>query len=288
MIYSPKTKDELIELIKIKDNNTYFIAGGTDIIIKIKNKKLTDYNIIDLTKMSEFAKIEENDSTVSIGSIVTMTELTESELIKKYFHSVYQAAYHLGSEQIRNLATVGGNLANASQSADVLLALYSLNAKIKILNSLGEEKIIPIEELILGREKTSLADDEVIESIILEKKDNQITGFCKIGSRKAVTISKISCAVNLIVKDSEISNPTVYLGAVGVVPTRAKLIEEYLSSVLTSEIDLKKLQELASEEVDLAIPTRESRHYKRVAIKGLMDDLLQDLKLWIINLLEKT
>lgn len=279
MIYSPKTKDELIELLKIKDENTYFIAGGTDIIIKIKNKKLTDYNIIDLTKMREFAKIEENDSMISVGSIVTMTELIESEIIKKYFHSIYQSAYHLGSEQIRNLATIGGNLANASQSADVLLALYSLNAKIKILNSLGKEKIIPISELILGREKTSLSNDEVIESIILEKKDNQITGFCKIGSRKAVTISKISCAANLIKDEDKISSATVFLGAVGVVPTRANLIEKYLSSVLVNKIDLKKLQELASEEVDLAIPTRESRHYKRVAIKGLMDDLLQDLKL---------
>ena len=57
--------------------------------------------------MREFAKIEENDSMISVGSIVTMTELIESEIIKKYFHSIYQSAYHLGSEQIRNLATIG-------------------------------------------------------------------------------------------------------------------------------------------------------------------------------------
>lgn len=277
MIFSPKNIEELKELLSSKDSNTYFIAGGTDLIIKIKNKKITDYKIIDLTKVVEFKNIVEDESTVSIGSLVTMTELTQNKIIREQFNSIYKAAYHLGSEQIRNLATIGGNLANASQSADVLLSLYSLEADIKVLSASGDMRIIPIRELIVGKEKTSLQHDEVIAEIILKKDAQRITGFCKIGSRKAVTISKVSCAANLILEDNKISSAIVYLGAVGTTPTKAKLIEDYLTGKALNEIESSVLKDLGSEEIDLAIPTRSSRNYKRMAAKGLMEDLLQDL-----------
>lgn len=277
MLYSPKNKKELVEVLKVKDNNTYFIAGGTDLVIKIKNKKLTNYNLIDLTKIDDFKKIYITDEYVYIGSMVTMTELTKNDFIKKEFKSIHQAAYNLGSEQIRNLATIGGNIANASQSADVLLASYSLKAKVKVLNKNNEERIVPISDLVIGKEKISLESDEVITEVILERKKNRVTGFTKVGSRKAVTISKINCAIDLEISKGLIDYASLYFGAVGVVPTEAKLIEEYLKNKNLKDINVEELKNLATEEIDIAIPTRSSRHYKRMAVKGLIEDLIQGL-----------
>lgn len=277
MLYSPKNIKELIECLKKKDESTYFIAGGTDLIIKIKNNKLVDYSVIDLTKVEELKTIEETQDEVIIGSTVCMTDITNSKVISDNFKSVLQAAYHLGSEQIRNLATIGGNIANASQSADVLLALYSLDAKVIVLNSKGDRNTVSIRDLVIGKEKTSLKTDEVIIAIVLEKNNHRVSAFNKVGARKAVTISKVSCAVDLEV-DKVIKDASVYLGAVGLVPANAELIEDYLIGKQIEEIDVELVKELASQEIDLKIPTRSSRPYKRIAIKGLMEDLIQDIK----------
>ena len=205
-----------------------------------------------------------------------MTSLYRSEIVKTKLKAIYKAAYELGSDQIRNRATIGGNVANASQSADVMLALFAYDAKVKIFTK-DDEKIVDIRDFVIGREKTILNQDELISEIIVPKKD-RISAFRKVGSRIAVTISKVSCAIDMAVKDEKVSDISVYLGAVGVKPTNAKLIEEYFLNKKLSEIELSKLQDIAYKEIELAIPTRESKYYKRVAIEGLIEDILGDLR----------
>ncbi|NLD16453.1 MAG: carbon monoxide dehydrogenase [Tissierellia bacterium] len=276
MFYSPKNSSELLDILKFDLSNTYFIAGGTDLAINIKNHKLVDYDIIDLTKINEFHQITEDEKNVYIGAICTMTEICENELIKKHFYSVYRSAYELGSDIIRNGATIGGNIGNASQSADVVLALFAHNGKIEIMNSNGEVKILPISEVILGRNKTCLNKNEVISRIIIEKRDI-ISTFRKVGARKAVTISKVSCATVLKIVENTIQEANIYLGAIGTKAKRANLLEDYFLGKSLEELEISELQKLAYDEVELAIPDRDSRYYKRVAIEGLIEDVYKDL-----------
>lgn len=276
MFYSPRDENALKEILCHKKENDFVIAGGTDLIIHIKNNKITDYGIIDLTKLNDWKYIKEDENNVYIGALVTMTQLYNHEIIQDKLKSIYRSAYELGSDQIRNRATIGGNVANASQSADVMLSLFSYDAKIKIF-TIDSEKIVDIRDFVIGREKTVLAHNEIIKEIIVPKK-NRISAFRKVGSRIAVTISKISCSIDLSLEDKKVSYISVYLGAVGIKPTRAKLIEEFFLNKTLDEIELEKLQDLAFEEIELAIPNRESKYYKRIAIKGLMEDILGDLR----------
>lgn len=276
MFYSPHTREELIKTLSGDLNNTYFIAGGTDMIIHIKNHKLSDYHIIDLTKIKEFHYIREDDERLYIGALTTMTEICESEIIYKNFRAIYQAAYELGSELIRNRATIGGNIANASQCADVLLACFSFNAKIKIFNKENEERIIPVSEFVLGRNETILQPSDVVIEIILEKSRN-LSSFKKIGSRKAVTISKINCSAFIIVEDEIIKNANIYLGSVGTKATKAEILEKEFLGKKLSDIKKKDLQDAAFDEVEKAIPNRDSKHYKRVAAQGLIENIYKDL-----------
>lgn len=276
MFYSPKNENELKEILCSKKVNDFVIAGGTDLIIHLKNNKITDYNIIDITKIDGWNYIKEDENNYYIGALVTMTQLYRSEIVKTNLKAIYRSAYELGSDQIRNRATIGGNVANASQSADVMLALFAYDAKVKIFTK-DKEKIVDIRDFVIGREKTILNQDELISEIIVPKKD-RVSAFRKVGSRIAVTISKVSCAIDMSVKDGKVSDISVYLGAVGVKPTNAKLIEEYFLNNKLDEIELSKLQDIAYKEIELAIPTRESKYYKRVAIEGLIEDILGDLR----------
>ncbi len=257
-------------------DDTYFIAGGTDLLIHIKNNKLTDYNIIDLTKLKEFHYIREDEKKVYIGALTTMTEICESETIYNQFRAVYQAAYELGSEIIRNRATIGGNIANASQSADVLLACFSFNADIKILTNKGEEKIVPVSELITGRNETILNPGDVVVEIILEKSKG-ISVFKKIGSRKAVTISKLNCSAVIFLENDVVTKADIFLGSIGVKAGEAEILKEEFLGKKLSDINVADLQNAAYEEVEKSIPGRPSKYYKRVAVQGLIEDVYEGL-----------
>ncbi|NMW85594.1 carbon monoxide dehydrogenase [Peptoniphilus sp. AGMB00490] len=276
MIFAPKDLSELCYILENKGDNYYILAGGTDLIIKIKNKKIVNYNIIEITKINELKGFKEDDINFYIGPLMTMTEIINEKSIKENLGSLYEAAYKLGSNQIRNLATIGGNVANASQSADCVLALFALDAKIKILDSMENEKIVSIEDFITGREKTILSQNEIIKEIIIPKK-NSINIFNKIGSRTGVTISKISCAMNFILNEDGKKDTRIFLGAVGIKPVRAFDLEKVFANHDFKNINLEILQQTGFNEIEKAIPERSSKYYKRIAIQGLLEDMLEEL-----------
>ncbi|WP_326910314.1 FAD binding domain-containing protein [Sedimentibacter sp. MB31-C6] len=275
---SPKTIEELCEALKQKDNNTFVISGGTDLIIHFNKKEIYDYNIIDITKLEEFKKINETENEITIGSCVTMTQLENSLLINKYIPALVDSAYNLGSQQIRNRATIGGNVANASQSGDTLPVLFSYDANIEIINSTGKRRIDKIENVVEGLEKNNLDSDEVITKIIIKKSSSK-SAFSKVGSRKAVTISKINCCAKInISEDLIIYKANIYLGAVGPKPIKAKLIEEKLLYKNIKNINHEDLHEAVYMQIENAIPNRSSKHYKKIAAEGLIEDILNKLR----------
>lgn len=277
MIISPKNKSELIESLKSASENTFLLAGGTDLIIKLNNSKITDYNLIDITKIDEFKNIEEDEKYLKIGALVTMTDILESKIIKRDYKALYRASYELGSTIIRNRATIGGNICNASQSADCSLVLFAYSAKVNILSKDGEERLVDISDFVTGREKTILKPSEAVTEILIPKRKS-ISTFVKVGARKAVTISKLSCAIDAVVEDSRLKGVKFFLGAVGVKPVEAVELREYLEGKSLDEIDREEIDKIGFNEVQNAIPNRPSRFYKREAIQGLIEDLLVELR----------
>lgn len=275
---SPQTIEELCEALKQKDKNTYLIGGGTDLIIHFNKKGIFDYNIIDLTKLDELKEINEADEEISIGSSVTMTQIENSIILNKYMPGLIDSVYSLGSQQIRNRATIGGNVANSSQSGDTLPVLFAYGANIEIINSLGIRRIDKIDNVVEGLEKNNLNYDEIITKIILKKSTSK-SAFSKVGSRKAVTISKINCCVKLNMNDEMIIvDSTIYLGAVGPKPIRAKIIEDELLNKSINDIQTKDIKEAVYSQIENAIPNRSSKHYKKAAAEGLLADILNKLR----------
>jgi carbon-monoxide dehydrogenase medium subunit len=275
---APYTIEQLCDSLKNKDNNTYLIAGGTDLIIHFNKKGIFGYDIIDLTKIEELKEINETDNEITIGAGVTMTEIENSPLLNKYVPALIDSVYNLGSQQIRNKATIGGNVANSSQSGDTIPVLFAYNADVEIINSMGVRRIDKIENVVEGLEKNSLNSDEVITKLII-KKNTDKSAFSKVGSRKAVTISKLNCCFKVTISDDMIvSDSVVYLGAVGPKPIRAKLIEEKLLNKNINDIVSADIHDAIYMQIENAIPNRSSKHYKKSAAEGLVDDILNKLR----------
>ena len=273
MFTAPADEKELQAALSQADERTYLIAGGTDLLIHLQNRKETDCSFIDLTKVKELQGIREEKDWIDIGALVTMTELCASPLVKEELRALYLAAYHLGSEQIRNRATLGGAIANASQSSDCSVVLFAYGALVEIFSAQGERRKVPMDQFITGREKTCLDRGEAVSRILIPRQERS-SMFGKVGARKAVTIAKINCAMDFRREEGLIQKVSIYLGAVGVKPVEARLLENYFQGKSFAEIALQDVQELGKEEVEKAIPTRPSRFYKRVAVQGLLEDMI--------------
>lgn len=274
---APRNISELSEALRIKSENTYILAGGTDLNIKLIKDQIFDFKIIDISKLEGFKSIEVNDDVIKIGACVTMTDIENSEIIKNEIPALVSAAESVGSTQIRNRATIGGNLANAAQCGDTIPVLFSYDADVEILNSAKEIRHEKVRDFVVSIGKTSLNSDEVITSIIIKRGD-YISGFSKVGSRKTVTISKINCCGKFLLnKDSVISEAEIYMGAVGIKPIKAELIENELKGKILQDININ-FEDIIKAQIEKFIPNRSSKYYKGIAAIGLIDDLLANLR----------
>lgn len=273
----PYNLDELACALREKDENTYLCAGGTDLVIHLRKEKNFHYSLIDLTHLPELSQITETEDMVVIGAGVTMTELEQSPVIRTWILALAKAASTVGSTQIRNRATLGGNIANASQSSDTTPVLLAYGAEAEILDESGTVTRRLIDDFVEGLEKTSLGEREVILKFVV-RKQKALSGFAKVGARKAVTISKINGCICTEIKEGCMIHPVVYLGAVGAKASRARLIEECLEGCMLSGCDEEKVRDAVYAQIEENIPGRPSKHYKKSAAFGVIDQILDDLR----------
>lgn len=275
--FMPESLDELKDALKEIDDNTWMCAGGTDLIIKMREKKKFHYSLIDLTHLPDISKIEETEDTVKIGAAVTMDELERSGIISTWLPALSKAASMVGSTQIRNRATIGGNVANASQSSDLTPVLLCHKAKAVLCDGTGTMRTEDVDHFVIGLEKTTLKPDDVILWFLV-KKENAFSGFSKVGSRKAVTISKINACMKAEIQGGRFKNVSIYLGAVGAKGKAAPLIQEALEDEPVNQPDEESVREAVYAQIEENIPDRSSRHYKKSAAFGVISDILLQFK----------
>lgn len=275
----PETLTELTEALKEKDENTWLCAGGTDLVIKLHEEKKFHYSLIDLTHLPVISCIEETEDTIKIGAAVTMDELERSERIKRWIPALSKAASMVGSTQIRNRATIGGNVANASQSSDLIPVLICYGAEAVLCDETGNTRTEKVDDFMIGLGKTFLKETDVILWFEI-KKSPAFSGFAKIGSRKSVTISKVNVCIRGEVESGILKKVSVCLGAVGAKAKAAPIIEMALEGADTSHLCCEKIRTAVYEQIEDNIPDRISKHYKKSATFGIVSDVLNELREW--------
>src|SRR5919106_6298971 len=195
-MYQPRSLREASLLLKDKGPGGRFLAGGTDLVIAIQEKGLLPKYVVDLKRVPGRSGIRENgDGSISIGALTTMREIETAALITGKFPFLAQSAAEVGSIQIRNRATVGGNMANATPSADVAPALIALNARTKIVSASGEHTV-PLEDFFRGPGQTVMSAEDILSELVIPKTSPQLVGeYVKFSPREMMDLAYVGVAV---------------------------------------------------------------------------------------------
>lgn len=233
--FMPQTLEEALEIRK--NYKAVILAGGSDLMVsKSMGAGITpafDSPVMIISGVKELKGIcRKEDGSVEIGALTTSAEITASELVHPLLKD---AASRMGAIALRNSATIGGNIGNASPKGDMPQPLILLDAKV-VLKSVDSERIIPVDEFILGSKKTALADDEMITKVIIPAQNFTHIFFRKIGMRRANAISKLTLSAAATIKDGVVVDFRASSGAAGPKVARSRKAEEILIGKKLSEL----------------------------------------------------
>ncbi len=272
----PRTVEEAIEGLVAYGDGAHVLAGGTDLLVHMKTGRADPLALVNICKIPDLLGLSENGGA-SLGAAVRIRQVELSESLYRRYTALVEAAAQVGSVQIRHMATVGGNLCNASPAADLPPALLALNAQVLIVGPSGE-RLIPLESFFLTRRDTALQLGELLARIDLPAPTPRSgSAFLKIG-RVACDVAKVNAAVSLERDGDRIRSCRIALGSVAPVPIRSTRTETLLEGERYSAELAWQAGEEAAEEVKISRRSRLGRstpEYRRAAVRSLVRDGIQ-------------
>lgn len=268
-ILEPKTLEEALEIKNNKDVD--IIAGGTDILIKLHHNQISDITLLSLQNIDSLKKIYiDEEKNIIIGAMASFTSIFRDEIINKNIYALAEAAVSMGGPQVRNVATIGGNVCNGAVSADSASTLFALNAKLKLETS-EDVRIIPIEEFYLGPGRVAINKNEILSEIIIEEKSykDYFSHYIKFSNRKAMDIAMLGVSVNGKFSEGIIEDLRIALGVAAPTPIRCKEAEDYAKN---KKITMENIEEIAKKTLLDARPRnswRGSKDFRTHLIKEL-------------------
>lgn len=275
-IHTPKTITELLASVENCSGAVHFVAGATDWAVRNREVFASDVSVIDLSSICEMKGVRATRELICVGALETMSALAADALLQTRAACLAEAASRLGSWQIRNRATIGGNIANASPAADMPVALAALGASVALHTREGE-KTLPAQAMAAEPGKSVLKSGEVVTEIRIPVRERSFSSFGKIGSRTEVSIARLNMAACVAFSaNGALSHASIFVGTLGACPLRAERAEQILCE--KGSVGTEACCDALSALVEETIPTRASMPYKRRAIRALGFDLLEDLK----------
>ena len=259
---APTSLDEALKILNNNMGETKVIAGGTDLIPRMRSGMATPKRLLDIRKLS-LSSIKLQGDFICIGAGATHTAIMESELLSVYCPILRKVAYKIAGPPIRNRGTVGGNLVSASPAADLAPPLLINDAEV-VLSSFRAERVVPLVDFFTGPGETVITHKEILTEIrIPVSTETAATCFIKLGKRNAMTISVVHSAVRFSLDSKgKIASSRIALGSVAPTPVRAVKAEEALEGELPGMELFQNVSALASEEVSPISDNRASAGYR--------------------------
>lgn len=279
-VYRPSCLDDALrymwECAQAQDNPARPIAGGTDLIVSARHAALdaeqpATWRVVDISGLPEISGICVDGDEVSIGAATTHTEIEESAVILRTAPFLAEAAATIGSRQIRNRATIGGNVMNASPAADSLPPLVALSATATLASVRGR-RAIPVIELVTGPYRTAVAPDELLVDVRFRALEpGSRSAFIKVGRRRALAISRLAAAVAVLFDSgARILDIRISAGAAFPTPCRIGQAEQVL---LGREYAVELAEEAGREAARAMVRAtgiRWSREYKEPVLAAII------------------
>ncbi|MCD6233959.1 MAG: FAD binding domain-containing protein [Candidatus Marinimicrobia bacterium] len=276
--YRPRN---LIEALKIRSEmNCFPIAGGTDLMVqKARGTGLRpgfEKPLLFIGHLPELRRIEKKEGFIHIGPAVLLSELLHSPLIPETFK---KAVSLMASPPSRNLATLGGNLCNASPAGDTLPFLYAADAEI-LLENYAFERRIAIEDFITGPKRTNLNPDELLTDIIIPDTDFPVTYYRKVGQRRGMSLTKASFHGLAEVLDGYVEDLRMAFGAVAPTVVRSRDIENSLIGETVTDLKFRfdEIRELYDPLIQPIDDARSSAEYRKNVCFNILKDFLNHLE----------
>ena len=276
MQYSePSTLKEAFSILS-KVAGAKILAGGTDVIVSMREGKIAPTHIVNIKRISGLDKIRPSTGGgLSIGALATIGAVEASAIVRNAFPMVAEAAHQLGSLPVRNRATVGGNLCNSSPSADMAPPLIALGAIAKIAGPKGRRSV-KLEDFFTGPGKTALSKTEILTEILIPNPPKgSFSAFLKHGPRQCMDIATVNAAILITMKGKLCRNTVLVLGAVAPIPMRAKKAEAEIHGKHIEDEVVRKVAEMAANECVPISDVRGSADYRREVVNVLVRRLFE-------------
>lgn len=272
--FTPLRLEQALHFLHSYGDETTILAGGTDILVRYYDRLYELNRVLNICELDELKYIKVFEDRIEIGSLVTHAQLEESAIILNNAPFLAEAASEVGSPQIRNRGTIGGNVANSSPAGDTLPPLLALDARVRLLSLDRGERVVPLSEFLTGPGRNVAKKDELITGFSFPILPEIYQGtFFKLGYRKALAIATINGAVLMSVEGEQVSDCRIVMGAVAPTPVRAKLAEEILKGKALSQITDEVIENVTDQllqEISPISDLRASHQYRLDTAKELV------------------
>jgi carbon-monoxide dehydrogenase medium subunit len=278
--HKPGTIEEAVTFLGRYEGKEAVLAGGTDLLVEMKRNLRTPVHVVDIKGIEKLGEITTNrDGSLLIGATVTLQSLNTSPFLNMGWNLLAQAASKVGSVQVRNRATLGGNICHASPSGDTLPALLCLEARFKIIGPQGEREI-PAEDFFLGPGQVALGRTEILTGILLPNISLPLRGvYKKFTLRRTMDLSLVGVAVLGELDDTgnTFRDIRIGLGAVASTPIRARKAEITFTGDKMTEKKIEEISWLAAEEANPISDIRGDDWYRKEMIHHLMQEAIREI-----------
>jgi len=278
--YSPSTVEEALSILGEHNGKAVLFAGGTDLLSMMKTRKITPSALVSLKKIEGLNYIREEGGTMKIGALTGITTIGESDSIRGEFFSLYETTRGFATPQIRNMATIGGNICRSSPCANTPPPLITFGAQVKLVGEKGERTVL-LEEFFAGAGENVLDREVLVEIIVPLATGPCGTAFMEL-TRNSSDVSKVTCAVRVAVCDGKCSDIKIVLGSVADRIVRARKAEETVSG---RKLDERVIEEAAENVVHDISPITDVRseadyrmHVSKVLVKRAIKRAIERIK----------
>lgn len=276
--HAPETKAEVLGLLAEIGDKSKMLAGGTDLIIMLKEKMIETENIINIGDVKELSGIKFTDEGVEIGACTKIAEIENSKELAVDYNALVYAAGELGSYQVRTMATLGGNISHSSPAGETPTPLAALNASVVIESKRGE-RVVKAEDFILGNRKNVLEKDEMVTKFIIPAPvKNSATVYGYIGLRNSMEIDAVNMAVNIELEEDKKSVKSVKL-VMGSVSPKPIVSEAVPALIVGKELNDELIEEVGEAAMGEAKPisdVRASAEYRKDVVGALARRLTKE------------
>ncbi|MBN9459930.1 MAG: xanthine dehydrogenase family protein subunit M [Burkholderiales bacterium] len=274
----PRSLEDLLGGLRQAGSEGAVLAGGTDLHVKIRAGKTQPRVLFDISELEPCRRIVEKEGKLRIGAAVRMAEIAASATIQRIVPSLVTAVTQMSSRQIRNRATLGGNIVTASPAADAVPPLVAADATVTLVGAEGQREVA-LSEFILGPGKTGLGVGEVVAEVVVPAaRADRRSRFIKVGRRKAQAISIINLAGCIDMEtDGRVHDIRIVLGAAAPTAMRAYQAEQALRGRTPGPEDLREAAALAAQECRPISDIRATAAGRRLLVEAWTLRMLQEL-----------